>query len=287
MSDVAAADTGVEVNQQLGVDPAAATPAPVAEQPADPWASYSEEVEWEDGQKYKVPPPLKSGVLREADYRKKTQEIAEQRRQYEEQTKQFTERQQLFQKHVGEIVQIQSMNEQLAEYQKVDWNAWAQSDPAAAQRAQVQMNALMMKRQGLQESLRQKIENDARTEAEERAKRRAALERELPLKVSGWNSELDKKLREFAKERGVKPEYLDSIDDASTWSILHDAYTHRQSLAKAVEPPKGPSAQPVPKVTGKTPAAKDLNDPDLSPEEFAKIRNAQDPRIPAKYRKAS
>lgn len=43
----------------------------------------TEEVEWNDGKKYRVPRELKDGYLRQADYTRKTQEVAETRKHVE------------------------------------------------------------------------------------------------------------------------------------------------------------------------------------------------------------
>ena len=53
--------------------------APDEGQPEDD----TEEVDW-DGAKYRVPKPLKDALLRQADYTRKTQELAEQRRTVEQ-----------------------------------------------------------------------------------------------------------------------------------------------------------------------------------------------------------
>lgn len=42
-----------------------------------------EEVEWEDGKKYQVPKAIKDALMRDRDYRHKTMELAEQRRDFE------------------------------------------------------------------------------------------------------------------------------------------------------------------------------------------------------------
>ena len=49
-----------------------------------------EEVEHE-GKKYQIPKPLKGALLMQADYTRKTQEVAEQRRAVEEQQRQYAE----------------------------------------------------------------------------------------------------------------------------------------------------------------------------------------------------
>ena len=53
--------------------------APDEGQPEDD----TEEVDW-DGAKYRVPKPLKDALLRQADYTRKTQELADQRRTVEQ-----------------------------------------------------------------------------------------------------------------------------------------------------------------------------------------------------------
>lgn len=111
-----------------------------------------EEIEY-DGEKYRVPPKLKealtSGVLRQDDYTKKTQTLAEQRREVEAR-QQALEADRVQQAEVvkalrEDVVKVGTLEGQFATFKDVDWRA-AQSqilnisDPQEQLRAQAQYN---------------------------------------------------------------------------------------------------------------------------------------------------
>ena len=98
----------------------------------------SEEIEHE-GRKYLVPSALKPLLLMQADYTRKTQEVAEQRRAVQ------AERQALHQTSQAELdayAHATTLAGRLAQYQQVDWRAWHDSDPFAASAATSEYNML-------------------------------------------------------------------------------------------------------------------------------------------------
>src|SRR5256885_14414937 len=83
-------------------------------------AAEMEEVEHE-GKKYKIPRPLKGALLMQADYSRKTEELAEQRRAVEEQHKQFAERQKLEAEFSTEFARVVAYNDAIAKFENADW----------------------------------------------------------------------------------------------------------------------------------------------------------------------
>src|SRR3954468_9858746 len=85
-----------------------------------------EDIELE-GKQYRVPKDLKDGYLRQADYTRKTQEVAEQRKAVEEREKAFQDQARLHQEHIKDVAKLVTLDEQIEKYQKYDWNtAFAQ-----------------------------------------------------------------------------------------------------------------------------------------------------------------
>lgn len=235
-----------------------------------------EEIEWE-GKTYKVPKPLKEGVLRQKDYTQKTQELAEQRRQHEAQQEAFKAHAQHFETYKKEYAQLAAIDDQLARYQSVDWTKFSQDDPANAQAAFFRYDQLRNARASVAETIAQKEHAKAFETQQETAKRikqaKAVLSRDIP----GWGPELQMKLRDFAsKSYGYADDALDAIDDPRSVKVLHDAYVGRQLIAKqrAAEKEVKPSAEPVTPVGGRS-ASATKNPERMSTEEWMRWRNKQ------------
>jgi len=87
------------------------------------------------------------------DYTKKTQEVAEQRKeletlqaQFAETTKQFQEQQQLNNLLIEDVAKVTALDQQLAQYQNVDWQQLSDSDFVEAQKLFFQYNQLQQQR---------------------------------------------------------------------------------------------------------------------------------------------
>ncbi len=89
-----------------------------------------EEIE-RDGKKYKIPAALKSELMMQADYTRKTQELAEQRKAIQEQRSLV---EQASQAELNAYASLTNIDQQLAEYQKVNWDRYEDDNPFEAQK---------------------------------------------------------------------------------------------------------------------------------------------------------
>src|SRR3954462_9621136 len=108
------------------------------DQEGDPAEEGSEEIEHE-GRKYLVPKSLKPLLLMQADYTRKTQEVAEQRRAVQ------AERQALHQTSQAELdayARAATLGQHPPQHQQADWVAWHDSDPFASSAATSEYNML-------------------------------------------------------------------------------------------------------------------------------------------------
>ena len=204
-----------------------------------------EEVEWEDGQKYKIPKVLSPALLRHADYTKKTQEIAEQRRAHEAETAKHKQSVQSFAaeqkrredtfKDVTEMMRIdfhvENLTAQIAQYDKLDWDRLQQEQPD-------QVNAYWRKREMLKEqraelqgkhSTKQREINDrwesASREAAEQAKLSQANAHEVLSKaIPKWSPETSKQITDYTvKNFGYSVKELSDVTDPRHVVIMHYA----------------------------------------------------------------
>ena len=233
-------------------------------------------VEYE-GQEYNIPPELKEMFYRHKDYTTKTQEMAEQRKGLETDKQRFQEAIQLQAAHTEAYTQLGILDQQLAQYNAVDWNTWASQDPNAAQQAQIQMGALREQRtqaQGKLQSLHTETQQQMHTEtAKVVEQNRARIERSVP----NWSSETEKAVFDFGIQSGLSESQLAGTNyDPILIGILNKArlFDELQQKQTGKKPKK---SEPVPQATRVKPkrtAPKGLHD-GLSMDEWVKRRNAQ------------
>lgn len=91
----------------------------------------AEEVEYE-GKAYKVPKELKPAILRQADYTKKTQEVAAVRRQFEDKSMFVAAKEQLMNAASEDIAELRATEKELERFKALDWQQLHAADPAQA-----------------------------------------------------------------------------------------------------------------------------------------------------------
>ncbi len=258
-------------------DPSFAADAASENQTDQVAADDSEEIDY-DGAKYKVPKPLKDAFLRHADYTKKTQEVAEQRRAIEAQANEVKQQREFFQRYAQETATLQAISPRLDVYDKITpegWARWAQDNPTEAQAAQLEYNALRIQRENLSRAVGEKEAARRQAEAAEMEKLSAKAEQELRAKIKDWGPDKKQGLLKVAAEYGFGNGDL-MQHDPRVWLALNDLAVYRASLAKASATAANvpPEAKPVPKVGGPAQAAKDPNK--MSMEEYARWMNRKE-----------
>ena len=233
-----------------------------------------EDVEYE-GKQYKVPKELKDALLRQADYTRKTQEVAEARRQFEAQTQSFQQERQFHQQNLQEVAQVIAIDQQLAQFSQVDWNALADADPAQAVKLDRQFRDLQAQRAQIEYQVTQKQSEFAQRQQQEAARQleegRRVLEREIP----GWGAEKAQELFLFGKSYGIPEQLLGTLNMPVLVKALHDLKQFHQFKEKATTKPKAPvQEKPVTRIAASK--ASGAIDPDrMSPDQWLKWREGQ------------
>lgn len=218
-----------------------------------------EEIEYAEiemnGKKYQIPSELKDGYLMQADYTRKTQEVAEQRKQIEAQRAEVAQLQQVSQGEMNARAELIGINQRLEQYANVDWNAWQDEDPLGAQKGWIESQQLERKASTIGQQL-----NQAQTQRTDLAKQDTATRlqetREFAEKsIKGWTPEVDAKVTEFAtKELGFSVETLLGAYSPGVYNAIYLAYHGAQSLKNAsAKPSPQPTApiKPLSKVSAK------------------------------------
>lgn len=265
-------DTGAEAETQ-------ATDEPELDEDGNPIEKTEPEDDFEeverDGKTAKIPAWLKPELMMQADYTRKTQELAAARQAFE------AERQQLQQADASEMqarAQIAAIDAQLTNFAKVDWNAWSANDPFAANDAFRQYQLLKDAKAQVHGYLGELT--DARTQAQqqEAAKRMEAGAAELARDIPNWSPDTAAKLMDFGqKHYGFSRQDLDGIDDPRLVKVLHAAFQWEESQKKqraAKQVTAAQAVQPAANVAKASSPPKGLDDR-LSAEEWMRRREEQ------------
>lgn len=235
------------------------------------------DVEYE-GKAYKLPPELKDALLRAADYTRKTQEVAEQRKTVEAKMAEAQAAYQTSQEVIEARAVAHHIDSQLKQYENVNWNALENEDPMEAMRHWRQFQQLQQQRGQVAQYLdktQNELSEKAAQETDKRLREtRAFAEKEL----KGWSPELDNKITEFAiKDLGFTVDSLRGAYSPQVYKTLYLAHLGHIALQKQTAAPKpsAPAAQPLTKVTTRANPPPSGLDDRLSMDEWTKRRNAQ------------
>lgn len=226
-----------------------------------------------DGKMVKVSEDAKDYLLRQADYTRKTTEVAEQRKAIEAEKAQVGELRMYQEAVINSRAQLTALDMQIQTLAATQIDGLPQE----------QINAMQAHLLNLQ-AQRQEVAGDAHKIAEaEQAKlsdlygkQRQEAIAEASRSIPNFNDTRRAELEKLAVDLGVPKEDAETISDKAAYEILHLAdigrkFLQRQRAAKSVETAQ--SASPVPQVGGKSQAARDPSK--MTTEEWMKHRNSQ------------
>lgn len=266
---------GVEPTPQTQINPeeANAQEQPEGEAPAQ--LDDSEEVDYE-GNKYRVPKALSGALMRQADYTKKTQEVAEIRRAAEAEKAKLAEDAKAFQEDRQEHVQAYAIWQQLENFKNVNWQQLEQEDPLQAQQLFRQYTLLRDAHREVTGRLQTKQMQRKSAADAEMAKLRDQTRSTLAKEIPNW-SKAEQELTDYAIRHGYKADEVKAAldSDARPFRFLHKAFLYDQLIEKQRLAAKAPpAAEPVKQVGQTRGAPIGLHD-NLSTKEWVKRRQAQ------------
>lgn len=244
------------------------------EEPDEP-EDDSEEIEY-DGEKYRVPRNLKDAFLRQSDYTRKTQEIADQRKELEGALERVNS---AGKEEMTALTRVAGIDAQLAQYDNIDWDQWRQTNPVAAQDARLHLIELRQLRDSAVNEYNAAREQTRSVAQQETARRMEEGQKVLAKEIQGWGRDKAEAILAFGQEAyGVPRERLEAIEDPWMVVALHDAMEGRKARTqtatkKAVEAKQ--SIKPAAKVKGATGVGYKGLDDRLPIDEWVKRRNAQ------------
>jgi len=185
---------------QVPEETAATSEEPPAQEPeAESTAPTFEEVEYE-GETYQVPPKLKEAIIRQSDYTKKTQEVADQRRTMEvlQQEGLISRLAEQFQKDTKqEHDQLQALDWALQ--QPIDWKSMSTDD---ALRYKLQLDGWREQKAALEKSIGEKRQDWEKKQQDAYTKMVNDSLSVVAKRISGWNPAMAKAVTEHALAEG-------------------------------------------------------------------------------------
>lgn len=225
-----------------------------------------------NGKKFNIPAELKDGVLMNADYTRKTQEVAELRKTVEarqaEAEQQFNVSQEVLQARAALMVH----DNQLEQFEKVDWQQLENEDPVGAMSAWRQFQQLKETRGHIAGYLNEQHTTRS-AQAEQETANRLRETREFAEKnIPGWTPEIDTKIANFAiSELGQSVDTLKAAYSPNVYKTLHLAWLGHQALQKQKAAPKAVPSQikPLTTVSSKANPSARRSEADMPMGEFA------------------
>lgn len=221
--DEGTADSGEpEPEQQPEDQPAEETTEAVEE---------SETVEF-DGKTLEIPkgtpPELVIGVTKlandlKADYTRKTQEVAESRKSIEARSEAIQQQEALLSANFSKAVEYKALQDRLNQFEQIDWQALADSDPGQATKLNLAFQQLQRQAGKLYGELRQGHEQQQQLTAYQRQLLIEQGQRELQKRIPKWGAEVAKSITEKAQTYGFTADELSKQIDPRFVHVLHDA----------------------------------------------------------------
>ena len=217
--------------------------------PAEP--EDSEEVEYE-GEVYAMPKKIKEALLRQQDYTKKTQEVAEQRKALEQEKEFLTQQQRLMAAGFEKAVELKEIDARLGQFKQLDWQALVDQDPAQATKLNIAYQQLQQARQEKLGELQQASRETEELTTKQRQQAIAQGMEQVKKAIPGFDVVLAKSIAETTKGYGFSQKEIDQLTDPRFVIALHDAHQWRKLQAsKATVTKKVADVKPV-KTTART-----------------------------------
>lgn len=191
------------------------------------------EVEYE-GETLAVPAKIKDALLRQADYTKKTQEVAAERKAVESTKAQLEQAQARQLEFAGDIAKFGALDAKLQPYLQVqDWGAHIRNHGVQGQADFADYQAIKAERDQFASALGHKVQQRQAEEQRETAKLIEDGRAELAKHIPGYSTATLNKLADVGAQYGFsRDEILQAETDPRSIRVLHEASLWREHLAR-------------------------------------------------------
>lgn len=205
-------------------------PEEVDSEPAPTEPEDSEEVEFE-GEVYAMPKKIKEALLRQADYTRKTQEVAEQRKSVEERAEMLAQQEQLMAVALPKVAELKAIDDRLEQFKQLDWSSLVDQDPVQATKLNIAYQQLQQQRQGVINEVGQMQRQQTELMAKQREQALKAGMEQVRKAIPNFNAEMAKGIAETTKTYGFSQKEIDQLTDPRFVLALHDAHQWRKLQA--------------------------------------------------------
>jgi hypothetical protein len=218
---------------------------------------------------------LKAERLMQADYTRKTQEVAELRKAAETERQSVELEKQVHFQNMNEVAQIKAIEMRLSQFAQLNWDQLTDSDPVQAMRLDREARQLQAAKAQLEGSVSQRHAQFVQLQQQEAARHLEEARRVLQRDIPGWGEELRTELVKYALANGYTQRELDAMKSPAMVRSLFREYQTDKAKKQATTRPKVTQEKPVTRVQSAN-KTKAVTDPDkLSPEQWLKWRNSQ------------
>lgn len=244
------------------------------EEPAEPEEEL-EEFDW-NGKQVKGPKGLKDGLMMQADYTRKTQEVAATKRELEQRAAALDQQFKAADEELDLRASLKAIDAGIQQYANVDWQKLESDDIVGAQSHWRRYQQLKEAAQQASATLNTKVTERTEKAKQETANRLQETRQFAETQIKGWTPEVDAKVTEFAvKELGFDTDTLIGAYNPAVYKALHLAWIGHQALQKpAAKPAPKPAPQPLTVVASKANPSARKALADMSMEEYAAARKA-------------
>lgn len=218
---------------------------------------------------------IKAERLMQADYTRKTQEVAEQRRTFETEREQYQREREATQAFENEKFQFWSLQQRAQQLQQVNFAALRQTNPEMAESLRDELAKLSAVLPQMGSALAQKAEARKFESERERASRANQSEQIVMREVKDWGVEKFKAFVDAGGKAGMQPQDVQRllVDYPQVARFLDKALKFDQHLASRLQkPPASPPPKPATRLGGTDAAnTKPLGDV-TDPREWAERR---------------
>lgn len=208
-----------------------------------------------DGEVYQVPAKIKDRFIHQADYTRKTQELAEARRVVAA-TEQSLKLREAFQGSViEEMTQLKAIDQQLEQYKKLDWQAM---DVEQLVKTRHQLDQLKDAKGEIEKALKGKQDEFQQQVGKYQKEARESGLKYIQQKIKGFNDEKGKELLNYGVNEGYTSEEMSQLMDprlvvtlwkASQWDNLQASKPTITNKASQAAPSVKPGATQKPTST--------------------------------------
>lgn len=249
----AAHDQAEEVTNQDEAEPDDEPTADADEEPSDGEPEADDEPKEElvevefEGKTYEVAPELQKGLMRQADYSRKMNEVGATQKAYAQQLEHAEKLVEGAEKFADALAEVKSIDAEMKRFEKVDWQALRAQNPAEYAALAADLQSLRLSKEDAVRKSQSLDGEITKARQESIAAKQAEMYATLAKEIKGWGDEKGREITQYALQHGYTVDELRSLTDPKVVIALEKA--RRFDALQAAKTTLKAKAQDAPKVT--------------------------------------